>query len=211
MRRESALPGGSLELDTWHNSPELTKILKITWLLNGQLKNLQLSYLRVAVMLAQVRDEKLYRHMKHADMESYALEHLHLSDTSLYRYLRIHDWVKTRHPEWLEKKVKGRIPDLSDIDDLEWIEEELGRTGIDEKKEKALKELQAKALDGSLKRSDLRAFRKSGRTSSGGLRTFLSALRALIRRGGMLVAMPQEVMTHLNAAAGVLENLIKQA
>lgn len=211
MRRESALPGGWLELDTFHNSPELTKVLKITWLLKGQLKNQQLSYLRIAKMLAEVRDEKLYTHMNHTDMESYAWDHLnHLSDTSLHRYLHIYDWVKTHYPAWLEEKPKGHIPDLSDIDDLEWIEEQLGRKGLDEKKEKALKELRAKALDGSLVQSELRAFRKSGRKSSSGLQAFLSALLALIRRGKNLAAMPQAVMGHLEAAAEALRDLIKQ-
>jgi hypothetical protein len=193
MQKQSALPGGSLELDKWNNSPELQEILQITWRLNGDLKNLQ-----------------LYYHMEHADIESWAWDHLGMSEPSLRRYLRIHDWVKAHHPEWLEKKVKGRIPDLSDIDDLMWIEEELGRKDLGEKKEKALKELHTKALDGTLKRSELRAFRKSGRKSMDGLRTFLSALRALIRRGAQLAGMPPAAITHLDAAVGIIEEMVKQ-
>jgi hypothetical protein len=210
MQKQSALPGGSVELDKWNNSPELQEILQITWKLNGDLKNLQLSYLRIAVMLSRVRDEKLHTHMNHADIQSWAWEHLGMSAPSLYRYLHIHDWVKAHHPEWLEKKVKGRIPDLSDIDDLMWIEEELGQKDLDEKKAKALKGLQTKALGGTLKRSELRAFRRSGRKSMDGLRTFLSALRALIRRGAKLAGMPPAVITHLDAAVGILEEMVKQ-
>jgi hypothetical protein len=43
MRKESALPGGSLELDKWNNSPELQLILQITWKLTGDLKNYRIS------------------------------------------------------------------------------------------------------------------------------------------------------------------------
>jgi hypothetical protein len=132
-----------------------------------------------------------------------------LRATSLKRYLRVHDWVKEHHPEWLETKPKGFIPDLSDIYDLIWIEEELGREAIDPDRKKALKDLRDKALDGQLKQGDLAAFRKGSRKRTDGLRTFLSALRALVRRGGKLAGMPQEVMGHLDAAIGILENLIK--
>jgi hypothetical protein len=136
MLKESALPGGSLELDKWNNSPELQEILQITWKLNGDLKNLQLTYLRIAVQLARVRDEKLHTHMDHADIQSWAWDHLGMSDTSLDHYLHVYDWVKANHPEWLEKKVKGRIPDLSDISDLEWIEEELKKKNLRRRRRK---------------------------------------------------------------------------
>jgi len=206
MQKQSALPGGSVETDKWNNSPELQKVLQLTWLLNGHLKNVQLAYLRVAVLLAQVRDEKLHTYMNHPDIESYAADHLHLEKTALYRYLRVHDYVKATHPEWLEPKPKGFIPDLYDLYDLAWIEKELERKDLTEEKRKALDELRTKALAGDLREDDLAAFRKRGNKVKDGVRAFLSALRALIRRGLKLAGIPPQAIEHLQAAVGILEN-----
>jgi hypothetical protein len=209
MQKQSALPGGSTELDQWNNTPELQKALQINFVLKGHLKNAQIAYLRIAVLLSEFRDEKLYALMDHSNLADYALKHLGLHDASLKRYLRVHDWVKVHHPEWLEQKPKGFIPDLSDINDLIWLEEELGRKAIDPDRRKALTELRDKALSGQLTEDEMRAFRKGSHKSTDGLRTFLAALRALVRRAGKLVGMPQAAMEHLDAAVGILEDLVQ--
>jgi hypothetical protein len=206
MIKESALPGGSVETDKWNNSPELQKALQITWLLNGDLKNLQITYLRVAVRLAQVRDEKLHTHMNHPDIEGYADDHLHLQKTTLYRYLRVYDFVKAKHPQWLEPKPKGFIPDLYDLYDLAWIEKELERKDLSEERRKGLDALRKKALKGDLHDGDLAAFRRRGHKVNEGMRAFLSALRALVRRAAKLISIPPEVIGHLKTAVSILEN-----
>ncbi len=42
--------------------------LQVTWLLKGHLKNAQLAYSRVGMLLARVRDEKLYAAIRHPDL-----------------------------------------------------------------------------------------------------------------------------------------------
>lgn len=179
---------------------------QITWQLKGHLKNAQIAYLRVAVLLARMRDEKRYADLRFDDMEEYAADRLSLSRTSLYRYLQIHDWVKAFHPEWLEPSPKGFIPDLSDIADLIWIEKELATKRLAKDRRAALEELKKKALEGRLLAKDLRALRRRTSLKEKSLKSFLSALRSLLRRGAKLVQLPHEVITHLEAAIGILEN-----
>jgi hypothetical protein len=105
--------------------------LEVAWVLKGHLKNAQIAYLRVGKLLVQVRDAKLYAALGHPDVESYAEERLHLGRTSPFKYLRVYDWVSEKHPEWLEPKPKGFIPDLSDVADLVWIETELEKKRLD--------------------------------------------------------------------------------
>ena len=80
---------------------------QVTFLLKGHLKNVQLSYLRVGALLARVRDEKLWKLLKHGSIESYAQSKLGISRATLYRYLQIFEWVSERHPEWLRPKPKA--------------------------------------------------------------------------------------------------------
>jgi hypothetical protein len=182
------------------------KAAQLTWQLKGDLKNLQIARLRVAAMLARFRDEKLYADLGCPDMESYAKDRLQLSRESLYRYLRIYDWVKANHPAWLEDHPKGTIPDLSDIVDLIWIEKELANKRISESRQKELLALQKKAEKGDLTKDEAKSVRQRSRKPGKGLSTFLVALRALLRRAAKLAKMPPEVIDHLEAAVGILEN-----
>ncbi len=179
--------------------------LQVTWTLNGQLKNTQIAYIRVGVLLARVRDEKLYAALKHPDMESYARERLHLGRSSLYNYLRVHDWICQCHQEWLEPSPKGFIPNLAEAADLIWIEAELTRTDLDGKKRAALEELRTLALAGKLEDGGLDKWRKQGRPPAvASLKSFLSALRGLRKRGAKLTELPAEVIPHLDAAIDIL-------
>lgn len=180
--------------------------LQVTWLLKGNLKNAQLAYLRVGALLVRVRDEKLYAALGHADIESYAEQRLHLGRASLYRYIQVHDWIAQCHPEWLKPKPKGFIPDLSDAANLIWIEGELAKSGLDPKRKAALEELRKKALDGRLGQGELNAFRRQGQKGKSGLKSFLSKLRLLRRRGSELDDMPSEVLTALDSAIELLKN-----
>ena len=160
----------------------------------------------MGILLARVRDEKLYAALGHADMESYAEERLHLGRASLYRYLQVHDWISQFHKEWLEPKPKGFIPDLTDIADLIFIERELARKDLDPKKRAALEDLKKKALDGRLRQGDLDPFRRGKHGRDEGLKSFLSKLRLLRRRGSGLASMPPAAFSYLDAAIEIIQN-----
>jgi hypothetical protein len=182
------------------------RALRITWKLKGHLKNAQVAFVRVCVTLAQVRDEKIYKDLKHPDMESYAEERVRLGRSSLYKYLKVHDWLQKSHPEWLVPKPKGFIPDLSDAVDLMWIEGQLERPNLDPKTRAALEELRDKALNGSLRQGDLAQWRRRRQQPEDALKSYLSRLRLLRRRGAELASMPREVIAHLDAAIEILKN-----
>ena len=61
------------------------RAVQITFVLKGHLKNMQLAYLRAAALLARMRDEKLYRALKHESLEDYADVRLGLQRAALYR------------------------------------------------------------------------------------------------------------------------------
>jgi hypothetical protein len=188
-------------------APIVKEALEVTWTLKGHLKNAQVAYIRVGVLLAKVRNEKLYAALGHPDMESYAEERLHLGRTSLYKYLQVHDWVSEFHKEWLEPRPKGFIPDLSDVADLIFIERELARKDLDPKKRAELDDLRKKALEGRLRKGDLGRWRRQGpRQGEDALKSFLSKLRLLRKHGSALASMPPEVISHLDAAIDILKN-----
>ena len=181
--------------------------LEITWTLKGHLKNVQIAYIRVGALLAKVRDRKLYEALKHPDMEAYAQKRLQLGRASLYRYLQAYDWIARFHKEWLEPKPQGFIPDLADVTDLIWIEEELAESKLDPKRKAGLEELKAKALEGRLKDGEVAAFRRKGNTRSG-LKPFLASLRSLRKRGAALAGMPPEIIAELDAVIAAIAKVV---
>jgi len=180
--------------------------LEITWVLKGHLKNAQISYLRVGGMLQRVRDRNLFAALGHATLEDYAEQRLRLGRTSLYKYLQVYEWVAEFHPEWLQPKPKGFIPDLSDVADLIWIEKELKRKDLTAQARTELEALRAKALDGRLKKSDLDSWQRRGGRAADGLKSFLSKVRLLRKRGSALTDMPAEAISHFDAAIEIIGN-----
>lgn len=174
--------------------------LQVTFVLKGNLKRAQLMCLFIARQLADVRDRELYAALGHIDMEDYAHQRLDLGRASLYNYLHIYDWVKQSHPEWLEKNVKGPIPDLSDISDLMWIETALAAKSIDPANRTTLEALQKKALAGTLRRAELREFREVGKTAADPLKVFLSTLQEVRKKAAKVSGLPPEVLAHLDSA-----------
>ena len=179
---------------------------RLTWQLKGDLKNAQIAYLRVAVKLARVRDEKMYVDLKHEDMEQYAKGELRLNRSSLYNYLRIRAWVSRSHPEWLQPKAKGFIPDLSDVGDLMWIESELARTNLTAARRAILEDLRKKGLAGKLLQSEVRKLRQRENTGEVGLKNLISSLRTARKRAAQLANLPPEAIQHLDAAIEILVN-----
>jgi hypothetical protein len=203
----------SRKRETAGTSPAAAKtvvweVLQLTGRLIGDLKNVQVAYIRAGVKLADVRDRKLYLVLHHPDLVSYADARLDLGKTSLYRYLFIHDWIAKFHPAWLDPKPKGFIPDLSDIADLIWIEQRLARGDLKPKARAELEEMRAKALDGRLRKGELSEWRRRGRPADDALKSYLSKLRFLRMRGSQLASLPAEVLTHLDAAIEALKNAV---
>ncbi len=180
--------------------------LEVTWLLKGNLKNAQISYIRIGILLARVRDENLYAALKHPDMESYAEERLQLGRSSLYKYLQVHDWMVEFHPRWLEPKPEGFIPDLADAGDLIWIEKELAKGDLKPATRTALEGLQKKAMAGRLREGDLKPHLQPKNTAAVGLKSYLSKLRLLRKRGAELASMPPDVIVYLDKAIEILKN-----
>ena len=184
--------------------PLVQEALEVTWTLKGHLKNAQIAHIRVGALLATVRDKKFYAELDHADMESYSEVRLRLGRASLYRYLQVYDWIVEFHKEWLLPKPEGFIPDLADCVDLIWIEQELARPDLDPKKRAALEALKKKAYDGVLRKGELDAFRRRGHKGEQGLKSFLSRVRLLRKRGSELAALPSEAISHLDAAIEII-------
>jgi len=187
---------------------EVQQALQHTWLLKGQLKTIQMSYLRIGAMLVRVREEKMFAALGHADIEDYAEKRLNLGRSTLYRYISVYDWVRKSHPEWLEKHPKGFIPDLSDVADLMWIEGKLADPKLAGEKRSKLQALRAKALEGKLRQRDLREFQKKSKPQSDTLKEYLSTLLTFRRRGLSLQDMPPEVITKLDGVIEVIQQAI---
>jgi len=184
---------------------------QITWLLKGDLKNIQISYLRAGAKLATIRDEKLYHALKYNSLEEYAEKRLGLRRAALYRYLQVYDWVRKSHRGWLAKHPKGFIPELTDAYGLIWIEDQLEDEHLGPETRAELEALRRKALTGKLTQRELDEFRRRGQTRQDSLTAVNASLRAIRRR---LAALPDfspallreldVFLNHLKAASGAV-------
>lgn len=179
---------------------------QITWRLLGDLKNIRKMYLNICVLLAKVRDEKLYAALHFPDMEAYARQRLNLGKSSLYNYLMIHDWAANKHPDWLNPKTKGPKLDFSDVGDLMWIEKELSQPDITESQKTKLQQLQQKAMEGNLKRTEVRELKKPANTVKDGIKNLISKIRLIRKRADELANCPPEAIEHLDTAIEILNN-----
>jgi hypothetical protein len=189
---------------------------QITFVLKGHLKNVQISYIRAAALLAKVRDEKLYRALKHDSMESYAAERLGLQRASLYRYLQIHDWIRRWHRDWLARHPMGFIPELSDAYGLMWIEAQLEHTDLEPQTGAELEALRKKALAGKLTKREIDEFCGRGKKRYDTLRALAASLVALRRRTAAFATLPPGVLAdldsalnRLNTASGALARAVR--
>lgn len=187
----------------------------ITFTLQGFLKRSRLQFLIIGKILVSFRDEKRYEdlhyiddaELRYKDMESYAEERLGLRRASLYRYMQTYAWVLANHPEWLDPKHKGYIPDFYDCVDLMWIEHELKRTDLSPALEEALKELEKKALEGKLKKGEIDPYRKRTQPDKDALKSLLMVLRRARISANKLRNMPASVIGNLDAAIDTLANI----
>ncbi len=191
---------------------------QITFALKGDLKNVQISYLRAARRLAAIRDGALYRALKHATMEDYAKEELGLGRSSLFRYLQIYDWVRKAHAGWLAKHPKGFIPDLAEAGELMWIENALENSHLAPEMRAALEGMRKKALAGKLTESEFEKFRRQGEKHRDSLTAIAASARALRRRLAALPGAPPALLAeldafldHLKSASGAVAKTIRFA
>ena len=183
----------------------VAEALQTTWLLKGRLKSAQLAYLKIGELLIKVRDLKLDVALAHPTLEDYAEKRLKLGKSSLYRYIRVYEWVRASHPQWLADKPKDFIPELDDVAGLMWIDRELARTDLPEQERKALTALQAKGLAGELRQRDLAPWRGHGKTTES-LATYLAQLTSLRHRGEGVKGLPPEVAKCLDEAIAILNS-----
>jgi hypothetical protein len=172
---------------------------QITYFLKGDLKRIQIAYIRAGAKLAQIRDEKLYRALKHATMEDYAQQRLGLGRSALYRYLQIHDWVRKDHPGWLAERPKGFIPELTDAYGLMWIEKQLENEHLGPQTRKDLEALRKRALDGKLTQEEVERFKKRGERRRDSLTAVAASLRAIRKRAAALADFPPSLLRDLDA------------
>lgn len=183
----------------------VAEALQTTWLLKGKLKSAQLAYLKIGELLVKVRDQKLDAALSHPSIEDYAEKRLKLGKSSLYRYIRVYEWVKAAHPQWLSDKPEGFIPELDDAAGLMWLDKELARQDLPEQDHKALKDLQAKGLAGELRQRDLSAWRGKGKATDS-LGSYLAKLTSLRTRGESIKGIPPEVAKCLDEAIAILKS-----
>jgi hypothetical protein len=212
-RNKKSDAGGEKDPRAWEKGLTLCQIAtRITGKLKGDLKNLQKAYLRVAEQLARVRDERLWAAMinpTHPDIEDYAQKRLGLKRASLYRYLTAWDWVSKNHREWLTTGFDGTIPDMADIIDLVWIDKELKKGDLADKKKEALAALQKKAEAGKLKSGELgKLRRKVNRSAEESVRAILADLRSLRRRAEQANTLSTKVIGSFDALIGLVESEI---
>ncbi len=179
---------------------------QITYFLKGDLKNLQVAYLRAGAKLATIRDEKLYRALGHASLEEYAEKRLGMRRAALYRYLQIYDWAKKAHPGWLAKHPKGFIPELYDAYGLKWFEDRLADEHVDAQTRKELEALRAKALSGKLTQRELDEFRHRGKKRHDTIGAVAASLRASRRRAAAVPGFPPEALRRLDEALDLLKS-----
>lgn len=184
--------------------------VRVTFVLKGHLKNAQLSYLRAAVLLARVRDERLWSALGHPSIDDYAQTRLGLQRAALYHYLQVHDWVHRRHPEWLRPHPKGFIPELSDVAAIMWIEHRLESDGLGDADRKSLETVRRKAEAGRLTDKEFRAVRAEARdaAASDDGTSFLRALTKLRRQAARQPQLGPHVLAALDATIAAAESAL---
>jgi hypothetical protein len=184
------------------------RAVEITFVLKGDLKNVQLAYLRVAALLAKVRDDRLFAALKHPTMEDYAAKRLGLQRASVYRYLQIYDWVRDFHAAWLARKPKGFIPQLTDAYALMWIEKHLKHSTVSDAMRRTLERLRSKALAGQLTLAEFQEVQAEAGKHTTPLRALWHALRAAKKRAAAVSGLPSEVSADLDRLVSRVDDML---
>jgi len=182
--------------------------IQVTFVLKGHLKNARIAYIRAAVLLARVRDEKLWSALGHSTIEEYAQRRLGLRRSALYQYLQIHDWLRDYHPAWLVRRPKGFIPELTDAAALIWIEKKLRDRHLSESLRAELEALRKKGMNGTLTDEEFRRLRQRGRRVVTPLRGLLARLRAARGVAARIPEVPPAALAALDTAIRATERAV---
>jgi hypothetical protein len=147
-----------------------------------------------------VRDEKLWRALRHPTIEDYAQRRLGLGRSALYKYLQVHDWLRDYHPSWLARRPKGFIPELSDASALVWIEKKLRDPQLTASLRTELEALHKKGMNGTLTDEEFSRLRQRGRRVVAPLRTLLGRLRSARGMAARIPETPPAAVAALDAA-----------
>ncbi len=179
--------------------------IRVTFVLKGHLKNARIAYVRAAVLLARVRDEKLWSALGHPTIEDYALRRLGLRRAALFQYLQIYNWLRDSHPAWLVRRPKGFIPELTDASALIWIEKKLRDRHLSDSLRAELEALRKKGMIGTLTDEEFRRLRQRGRRVLTPLRALLARLRAARRAAARIPEAPPATLAALDNAIRTTE------
>jgi hypothetical protein len=182
--------------------------IQVTFVLKGHLKNARIAYIRAAVLLARVREEKLWSALGHSTIEEYAQRRLGLRRSALYQYLQIHDWLRDYHPAWLVRRPKGFIPELTDAAALIWIEKKLRDRHLSESLRAELEALRKKGMNGTLTDEEFRRLRQRGRRVVTPLRGLLARLRAARGVAARIPEVPPAALAALDNAIRATERAV---
>jgi hypothetical protein len=185
---------------------EVHVIGMITGQILAKMKNIKMNFFDIGELLVKVRNEKLYEDLHHDSLVSYAAEHLHLGHTTLYKYIEVYEYAKKFHPKWLERPLTVTVPDLYDISDLMWIEEQLTKKDLPSVRKTILEKLRDKALAGDLPKRELMELRRKGRGAKGSLDVAIRYLQLAKRQVSNSADPLREAINHIDAAIEILQN-----
>jgi hypothetical protein len=188
-------------------APSMKEATQATFAIKRYLKTTETDYLRVASLLVQVRDRRLYAFMHFKNLGDYAANMLRLDGDAVKRYLKIHDWVKARYPRWLRLDRKRFVPNLNGLADLMYIESGLAKRTLWPTLRVWFKKLKAKALKGRLKSEVLDGFRDQKSPEREETRDIMEELKEIRQTA---IDSPKEitpkVLPPLNALVALMEN-----
>ena len=182
--------------------------LQVTFFLKGDLKRERKLFILIASKLARIRDEQMWKALKHPSIEDYAQKRLQMERTSLYHYLQIHKWLERDHPAWLGKKPKGFIPGLTGSSALMWIENYLHDkqpTGVVREE---LESMRRQALRGTLTDKEFRALRRKIRPTVAPLRGALRRMESLRDDADHIDGFPAAARKALEEAIRAIEEAL---
>lgn len=165
--------------------------------------------IRVALLLARVRDDKLYTFLNYPDLKQYALDGLHLDSETMERYLKLYAWVQAHHPEWYDSDPPLYVRDLTHVADIIWLETTLVRDRHAPEKRAHLVELLEHALAGDLKRTELDRYRRSHPSDYEEMVELLDQMRTQREEAYRLRdELPPDALNKINMAFDLIDNLL---
>jgi hypothetical protein len=106
--------------------------------------------------------------------------------------------VREFHPNWLARKPKGFIPELTDAYALMWLDHRVAEGSIDGSERRELEKMRRKALKGSLSHNEFQRLQARTHGEMSPLRSFLSTLHSARRCGTRVPRMSPAILAELD-------------